>query len=173
MRIYRVRFFISARKEGGIMADFRNSMTPPTELQMRFADLFLQHGDATRAYMEAYPNVKSKSVASSAAHNLRQKSSLKAYIETKLEEMGEQRVAKAQEVLEYLTSVMRGEAKAHVALSSTDGAVVLEKPPDEKEKLRAAELLGKRYRLFTDQLAIGAADVEDLAPLAELLKCDN
>lgn len=58
------------------------------------------------------------------------------------------RVAEAQEVLEYLTSVLRGESEAEVIV---DGAPA-KKHPDEKERLRAAELLGKRYSLFAERL---------------------
>lgn len=58
------------------------------------------------------------------------------------------RVAEAQEVLEYLTSVLRGVSEAEVIV---DGAPV-KKHPDEKERLRAAELLGKRYSLFVERL---------------------
>ena len=49
-------------------------------------------------------------------------------------------------MLEYLTKVIRGESRSHVLARDENGAEqVIEKPPDEKEKLKAAELLGKRW----------------------------
>ena len=62
-------------------------------------------------------------------------------------------IADQDEVLKYLTAVLRGETKASVLARDMVGAdQVIEKPPDEKERLKAAELLGKRYSLFTDKV---------------------
>ena len=59
--------------------------------------------------------------------------------------------------MEYLTSVMRGKSSSHVLAFVGDGyQKVIQKPPDEKEKLKAAELLGKRYGLFTDKVELDA-----------------
>lgn len=68
-----------------------------------------------------------------------------------------EKTADAQEVIEYLTSVLRGESTAQeiVVEGTGDGcseARTMEKAPSEKEKLKAAELLGKRYALFTDKV---------------------
>lgn len=140
------------------MAAVKHSTRPPTERQMRFAELFLQYGDATQAYTEAYPTVKSRIVASSNAYNLRQKPSIKEYIDTKLAEMREQRVAAAQEVLEYLTAVMRGEYKEPTPLLVGDGIQTLvDKGVGAKERIKAAELLGKRYGMFTDKTELTGA----------------
>lgn len=60
-------------------------------------------------------------------------------------------IAKQDEVLKYLTSVMRSKSKSSVLAMAGDGVQeIIEKPPDKKERTKAAELLGKRYRLFTD-----------------------
>ena len=62
--------------------------------------------------------------------------------------------------MEYLTSVMRGESTASVVVVEGYGdgcseAKIIEKPPDEKERLKAAELLGRRFGLFTNNVNIG------------------
>lgn len=58
-------------------------------------------------------------------------------------------IAEAKDVLEYLTSVMKGQSRSHVLARDMTGAEhVIEKPPDEKEKLKAAELIGKRWGLW-------------------------
>lgn len=69
----------------------------------------------------------------------------------------DKRIADQDEVLKYLTSVLRGESTAQeiVVEGTGDGcseARTMEKSPSEKERLKAAELLGKRYALFTDKV---------------------
>lgn len=66
-------------------------------------------------------------------------------------------IADQDEVLKYLTSVLRGKSKSSVLARDEIGAeCVIEKPPDEKERLKAAELLGKRYGLYTDKIDLDA-----------------
>ena len=60
-------------------------------------------------------------------------------------------------MLRYLTAVMRGESHAEVVVVEGVGegcseARTMQKAPDEKERLKAAELLGKRYALFTEKV---------------------
>jgi phage terminase small subunit len=58
-------------------------------------------------------------------------------------------IADAEEILSYLTSVMRKESEAEVLARDELGAErVIKKHPDEKEAMKAAELLGKRYGLW-------------------------
>ena len=55
----------------------------------------------------------------------------------------------------YLTAVMRGEEKEEVALFCGEGIQELaEKEICTKDRLKAAELLGKRYGMFTEKLEI-------------------
>ena len=77
--------------------------------------------------------------------------------------------------MEYLTSVMRGESESSVVVVEGYGegcseAKIIEKPPDEKERLKAAELLGRHYAIFTDKVKTegaipvvisGGEDLED------------
>ena len=57
--------------------------------------------------------------------------------------------------MEYLTSVMRGASTSSVLAMCGDGMQeVIEKPPDEKESLRAAELLGRRYGMWTEKVDV-------------------
>ena len=70
-----------------------------------------------------------------------------------MEQIASEKVADAQEVMEYLSAVMRGESKSHVLCLVGEGAqTVISKPPDERERLKAAELLGKRYGIYTDRV---------------------
>lgn len=128
-----------------------------TEKQKMFADEYLIDLNATRAYKVAYQNVKNDAVAAAAAARLLRNVKVKNYIADRMEEIHNEKTADAQEVIEYLTSVLRGESTAQeiVVEGTGDGcseARTMEKAPSEKERLKAAELLGKRYSLFTDKV---------------------
>lgn len=128
-----------------------------TEKQKRFCDEYLIDCNATRAYKTVYQNVKSDEVARKAGSRLLTNVDVKNYIADRMEEIHNEKTADAQEVIEYLTSVLRGESTAQeiVVEGTGDGyseARTMEKAPSEKEKLKAAELLGKRYALFTDKV---------------------
>ena len=144
-----------------------------TEKQKRFADEYIIDCNATRAYKAVYTNVKKDNAAGVNASKLLKNTKVRAYIDKRLEELHNNRTADAQEVMEYLTSVMRGKSESEVVVVTGEGegittATKVCKAPDEKEKLKAAELLGKRFGLFRDKLEIDANQaitfVEDLMP---------
>lgn len=128
-----------------------------TEKQKRFCDEYLIDCNATRAYKTVYKNVKSDETAKSAASRLLTNVNVKKYIDDRMEEIHNEKTADAQEVIEYLTSVMRGESTSEeiVVEGTGDGCSIaraIEKAPSEKDRLKAAELLGKRYGLYTDKV---------------------
>lgn len=141
-----------------------------TEKQKRFCDEYLIDLNGTRAYKAAYPSVKSDKVAGTAAARMLGNVGVRAYLDERLAEIHSAKTADAAEVMEYLTSVMRGESEASVVVVEGIGdgcstARTVQKPPDEKERLKAAELLGKRFGLFTDKL-------ETNAPVTIVIKDD-
>ena len=82
---------------------------------------------------------------------------VKKYIDDKLKEIQSNRIAKAEEVLEYLTKVIRDEEREEVVVTVNTGDFQSEvrkvdKKLSAKDKIKAAELLGKRYRLFTEKV---------------------
>lgn len=96
----------------------------------------------------------------SAKRHLPFKPYLKAYIDEQLQKIQSNKVASAQEVMEYLTSVVRGESKSEIVVIEGEGQGItsarnMQKAPDEKDRLKAAELLGKTYGIFTDKLNVG------------------
>lgn len=126
-----------------------------TEKQKLFADEYLIDLNATRAYRTVYKNIKSDDVARKNGSRLLTNADIKKYIDGRLEEIKSQKVAKAQEVMEYLTAVMRGETQSEVLRFIGDGyQEKCLKAPEEKERLRAAELLGKRYSLFSENIKL-------------------
>ena len=95
----------------------------------------------------------SDKTAYSIANRLLKNVDIKSRINELMAQIASEKVADAQEVMEYLTSVMRGESRSSVLCLAGDGMQeVIEKPPDEREKLRAAEMLGKRYGLYTEKI---------------------
>ncbi len=125
-----------------------------TAKQQRFCDEYLIDLNATQAAIRAgYSEKTAKQIAQ---QNLT-KLDLKKYIEKRMEEKEKDLIADQDEVLKYLTSVMRGESKSSVVVIESTGdfmsmAREMQKAPDEKERLKAAELLGKRYGLYTDRV---------------------
>lgn len=126
-----------------------------TEKQKLFCDEYLIDLNGTRAYRTVYKTIKNDNVAGVRANKLLKQKDIAEYINKRLEEIHNENTANIQEVMEYLTSVMRGMSKANVLALAGDGyQEVIAKPPDEKERLKAAELLGKRFGMFKDNVDI-------------------
>ncbi len=126
-----------------------------TNKQKRFADEYLIDCNATQAAIRA--GYSEKTARQIGQENL-SKPDIKKYIDEQLEKMQSDSVASAEEVMQYLTSVVRGQSTSSVLSLCGDGCQeVIEKAPDEKERLKAAELLGKRYGLFTDKINLEGA----------------
>lgn len=120
--------------------------------QKRFCDEYLIDCNAKQAAIRA--GYSPKTAYSIGNENLN-KPELKAYIEQQLEEMHNAKTADAQEVLEYLTSVMRGECKEQTLKLIGEGVqTITDIDVAAKERLKAAELIGKRYGLFKDNLNV-------------------
>lgn len=125
-----------------------------TPKQKAFAEYYIETGNATESAIKAGYSKKTARVIGQ--ENLL-KPALKSYIDEKMKELESKRIAKAEEVLEYLTRVLRGEETEQVVVTENIGdfmseAKVIDKKLSAKDKIKAAELLGKRYRLFTDKI---------------------
>lgn len=125
-----------------------------TKKQERFVKEYLVDLNATQAAIRAGYSPKT---ARSAGSRLLTDVNIKTEIDKQLEQMGDKTIATAQEVIQYLTSVMRGQSSAEVVMTEGNGdgvstIVHVQKAPDERERLKAAELLGKRYGIFTDKV---------------------
>lgn len=128
-------------------------MAKLTAKQQRFVDEYLIDLNATQAAIRAG---YSKQTARKIAQENLTKLDIKNRIEERMAEKEKELIADQNEVLKYLTSVMRGRSRASVVVVENIGdymsqAREMEKSPDEKERLKAAELLGKRYGLFDKQ----------------------
>jgi phage terminase small subunit len=126
-----------------------------TEKQKRFADEYLIDLNATRAYMAVYKNCKSENSAAVCASKLLRNAKVKAYIEEQVKQIQSEKIATARDVMEHLTAVMNGEVKEQTLIWIGDGEQdITEIAVSEKDRLKAAELLGKRYGLFTDNVKL-------------------
>ena len=122
--------------------------------QRRFADEYLIDLNAEAAAVRAGYSPR---YARGNAYKLVAKSGIKEYIENRMAEKESELIADQNEVLRYLTAVMRGESTSEEIIVEGIGdgrskARKLEKTPSEKDRLKAAELIGKRYGLFTDKI---------------------
>ena len=118
--------------------------------QRKFCDEYLISGNATDAAIKAGYSPKT---AKSIGQRLLTFVDLKQYIDAELDKLHSAKIADAQEVLEYLTAVMRGEHTEQVLQLAGDGIqTITDIEVSAKERLKAAELLGKRYGLYTDRV---------------------
>ena len=128
-----------------------------TDKQIIFANEYLVDLNATRAYKKAYPNVKKDSAARANASKLLTKANVKKYIDEQLKKIEDESIADATEVMKYLTAVMRNEITEEVVVVEGEGdgcssARIVKKELSAKDRIKAAELLGKRYRFFVDKV---------------------
>lgn len=138
-------------------------MAKLTAKQQRFCDEYLIDLNATQAAIRAG---YSPHYANTNASKLLQITTIKDFLQKRMAEKEKELIADQDEVLKYLTAVMRGQSVAEIVVVEGTGdgcseARAIQKAPDEKERLKAAELLGKRYGLYTDKVE---ADV-DMSPL--------
>lgn len=120
--------------------------------QKRFADEYIISANATAAAIKA--GYSKKTARSIGQENLT-KPDIKAYIDERLEKLDSEKIADQKEVLQYLSSVMRGEQQEKTLISIGElGQEIVDIDVGAKDRIKAAELLGKRYRLFTDKVEI-------------------
>lgn len=128
------------------------------ERQRRFADEYIKTGNIEQSALSAG---YSKNYARGRSHELLSNVGIKNYVEERLEELQSKRVADQQEILELLTSVARGELRASTLIGLGGGAEEIEEkmPPTMNERIKAAELLGKRYAMWTER-----QEIENVTP---------
>lgn len=132
-----------------------------TERQQRFADDYVRTGNITQSYLNSYQNVKKESTASAAGSRLLRNVNVKAYIDERLDKLKKQSIAEQDEILQTLTSILRGKEKGKTKIGLGMGEEgISDIGPSVAERIRAAEQLGKRYGMWTDKL-----EVEDITPV--------
>lgn len=126
-----------------------------TPRQQKFCDEYLISGNSTEAAIKA--GYSRKTAKQTGSENL-SKPDLRAYIDEQLAKIHSAKIADAEEVMKYLTSVMRGEHTEQVLKLVGEGVqTVTDIDVSAKERLKAAELIGKRYGLFTEKVGLEGA----------------
>lgn len=132
-----------------------------TVKQQRFVDAYIETGNAAEAARRA--GYKSRNADVMGRENLR-KHTVRKVLEARLKEIEDKRIAKAKEVMEFLTSSMRGEIEeeAVVVEGVGDGcsvARIIEKQIGANDRIKAAVQLAKRYGLDRPEDADGEAHI--------------
>lgn len=167
----------------------RKESTTVTDKQKLFADEYLTDLNQTRAYKTAYPKVKNDNVAAAAASRLLKDNEIREYIDERLKEISDSQIADTEEVLQYLTSVVRREYKEYIVVTimeetskyvpDENGTMrkqtvkkeipqIVEIPAKLSDSNKAAELLGRALGMYIDKLK-----VDDEAEKEKAQKLDN
>lgn len=132
-------------------------MAKMTIKQQRFADEYIISGNATEAAILAGYSEK---YAGQNADKLLKNTKIKNYIEERLEELDSEKIADQKEILQYLTSILRGEETEQTLRGVGEGAQVISNiEVGAKDRIKAAELLGKRHAMWTDKMDVSGGVV--------------
>lgn len=119
-----------------------------TDKQKAFCQEYLVDLNGTQAAIRAG---YSKRTANEQAARMLAKASIQDYLSQLMAQKEASRIATADEVLQYLTSVIRGKSESEVIVSSPTGPTPMMKHPDERDKLKAAEVMAKYHGLMAPQ----------------------
>lgn len=122
--------------------------------QKRFCEYYIISGNATDAGIKA--GYSEKYIGTN-TDKLLKNTKIQEYIEELIKQEENKRIADGKEVLEYLTSVMRGESTTQVLTGERDekgNYIYAPRKPAEKERLKASEMLAKRYGLLTEKIEL-------------------
>lgn len=128
------------------------------EMREKFISYYVMYENATRAAKEA-------GYAHASSQGSRLLKLLRPEIRKRMNDKNSKRIAKEDEVLRFLTDTMRGEKVDRVISFPTSGVSDIENiqiehdvKPASKDRLRAAEMLGKRFGIFTDKVELTGED---------------
>lgn len=132
-----------------------------TEKQKRLVDYFIETGNQTEAAIKAGYSKKNARFVASRTLNLPH---VKEFLEKRLKEIEENRIAKAAEVMQFLSASMRGEIQEDVVVVEGVGdgcseARIMQKQICANDRIKAAALLAKRYGLDKSEDADGEAHI--------------
>ena len=125
--------------------------------QRKFCDEYIISGNTEQAAIKAG---YSKAYARGNAHKLVANVSMKSYIDARLSEIASKKIAQQEEVLQYLTSIMRGEETEQTLRGLGEGEQMIDDiEVSAKDRIKAAELLGKRYGMWTEKVDVSGGVV--------------
>ena len=126
-------------------------MSKLNEKQKAFADYYIESLNATESYMKVYEC--SYNTARTNGARLLTNANIKKYIDEVMSAKDESRIASQDEILQILTDIARGVTEEEVVQFSQLGEELrTTRKPTIKDRMRASELLGKRYRMWVDKV---------------------
>ncbi len=140
--------------------------------QKQVADDFIITGNRTKSYLKFYKNVKNRETAAAAESRLFSTPEVKEYIEQKMKELDEELIADQREVLRGLTRQFKREEIDYQVvmikkpsfdnngnfLGIEEKPEVIKLPTQNKDSIKAGELLGKRFGMWTDKVELEASN---------------
>lgn len=119
--------------------------------QKAFADYYIESLNATESYAKAYEC--SYNTARTNGARLLANANIKKYIDEVMSAKDESRIASQDEILQILTDIARGVTEEEVVQFSQLGEELrTTRKPTIKDRMKASELLGKRYRMWVDKV---------------------
>lgn len=126
-------------------------MSKLNEKQKAFADYYIESLNATESYAKAYEC--SYNTARTNGARLLANANIKNYIDEVMSAKDESRIASQDEILQILTDIARGVTEEEVVQFSQLGEELrTTRKPTIKDRMKASELLGKRYRMWVDKV---------------------
>ena len=135
-----------------------------------FSDEYIISLNATQSYLKAYPEA-TYNTARTEGCKLLAEPNIKNYIDEQLAKKQDERIMKQDEILRLLTSIARGEQTEQTLKGDGNGyQILVDKDISAKDRLKALELLGKRYGTFAENVNVNVSKSEKLADIMEQLK---
>ena len=126
-------------------------MSKLNDRQKAFADYYIESLNATESYKMAY-NCSYNTARTNGARLLTN-ANIKKYIDEVMSAKDESRIASQDEILQILTDIARGITEEEVVQFSQLGEELrTTRKPTIKDRMKASELLGKRYRMWVDKV---------------------
>lgn len=158
--------FNSVSSKAGFFCMEVSSITKKlTQKQQKFVDEYIISGNATQSYLKAGYKVSEKVAATNASKLLRN-AKVQAELDRRNAEIQSAKTMDMQEVMERLAAMGRGETTEETVTNKGD---VIETSTRNADKLKALELIGKRFGAWTDKkevngnldIDIGVGDYDD------------
>ena len=138
--------------------------------QKIFADEYLIDLNATQSYLKAYPEA-TYNTARTEGCKLLAEPNIKNYIDEQMAKKQDDRIMKQDEILRLLTAIARGEQTEQTLKGEGQGyQILVDKDISAKDRLKALELLGKRYGTFAEKIDVNVSKSEKLADIMEQVK---
>ena len=119
-----------------------------------FADEYIINLNATQSYLKAYPEA-TYNTARTEGCKLLAEPNIKNYIDEQMAKKQDDRIMKQDEILRLLTAIARGEQTEQTLKGEGQGyQILVDKDISAKYRLKALELLGKRYGTFADKVIV-------------------